>query len=74
MGISNIEKSRKRLFALLCIGFSLPAVLGFIIIDLIEGDTLEAIINIIVGIVFVAGFIVIKKSVVDLMIYRLLLI
>ena len=73
MQISNIEKSRKRLFALLCIGFSIPAVIGFIIVDLIEGDIIENVINIIIGIIFVAGFIIIKKSIADVVGYRLLL-
>lgn len=71
MEISSIDKTRKRLFAFLCIAFSLPVILGFTVVDFIEGDILEALINILMGVVFVASFFSIKKWEADLLVYRL---
>lgn len=71
MEIINIEKTRKRLFAFLCIAFSLPVVLAFTIVDSIEGDTIEVVINILMGLILVAAFVGIKKWGADLLVYRL---
>lgn len=73
MEISNIEKTRKRHFAFLCIGLCLPIILGFTIVDFIEGDMVEFFINIVMGMVFVAGLIGIKKLGAEMLIYRLVL-
>ncbi|MDP3286111.1 MAG: hypothetical protein Q8M56_16910 [Desulfobacterales bacterium] len=70
MEITDIEKSRKRLFFYICISLSLPVIFGFTIIDFIEGDTLESLINILMAIIFTAGFFGIKKWDADLLVYR----
>lgn len=74
MEISDIEKTRKRLFAQLCVTFFLIAILGFTIVDFIEGDTLEEVIDIIAGMILIAGFIGLIKLDADLLIYRLMLV
>ena len=71
MDISSIEKTRKRRFAFLCIAFSLPIIFGFTVVDFIEDDTIEILINILMGAVFVAGLIGIKKFEADLLVLRL---
>lgn len=61
---------RKRQFAFSCIAFSVPITLVFVIVDLIEGDTLEVLIDSLMIFVLLAGFIVIRKYHADLKIYR----
>jgi len=71
--ISAIEKLRKRHFAFLCVGFCLPVLIGFTIVDLFEGDGIEALINVFMAIVLVFGFIAITRWEADLLVYRLTL-
>jgi len=71
MDISSIEKTRKRLFGMLCISFSFPIILIFTIVDIFEGDTLETAIDILLIVFFVFCFLGIKKWKADLQIYRL---
>lgn len=70
MAITRIDKKRKRQFAYLCIAFSLPIIFGFTIVDFIEGDALETVINIVMVVVFIAGFLGIWKLDADLLVYR----
>lgn len=71
MDIDQIEKTRKRWFAYLCAAFALPLVVGFTIVDLVEGDTLEALLNLLTGIIIFGCFLGIQRFDDDLLIYRL---
>jgi len=73
MGKPDLEKDRKRQFAFLCLGFCVPLLLGFTIVDVYEGDLVEAIINIVMAIILIACFLVIRKSDAEIIIYRLAL-
>lgn len=71
MDIDQAEKTRKRRFAYLCAAFTIPLVVGFTIIDIVEGDTLEALLNILTGIILFACILGIQRLNVDLLLYRL---
>lgn len=71
MDIDQIEKARKRLFAYICLALALPVILGFTIVDLIEGDVDETLINLIMAAVFVAMALVIRRWNADRWAYRL---
>jgi hypothetical protein len=73
MEFEDLEKSRKRIFAYLFIAISLPLMTGFAIVDYFEGDKIEMLMDILSGLVFVAGFIGIKKFNSDMTVYRLAL-
>lgn len=70
---ADIERTTKRRFAYLCVAISLPVLIGFTAVDLLEGDTLEAIAEIVAVLVFIAGFIGIRAYSADLLVYRLCL-
>lgn len=70
MEIVSVDKKRKQRFAFFCIGFSLPVIIGFTVVDFIEGDTIETLINILMGMVLLAGFFALKKSEIHLPLYR----
>lgn len=71
METANIDKKRKERFAILCIGFSLPVIVGFTIVDLSEGDVTEVLINILMFMVLVAGLVGLRKTEAHRAIYRL---
>ncbi len=71
MEIASIEKKRKQHFAFLCIALSSPAILGFTIVDFIEGETMEFIIDISICLVFAFALVALKKRSAHLPIYRL---
>lgn len=73
MEIARVDRTRKQRFAFFCIGFSFPVIIGFTIVDFMEGDTIEALINILMGMVLLSGFYALKKRSIHLPIYRLAL-
>ena len=73
MEISSIENTRKRQFALLGITYALPLTLGFLIVDILEGDWVEVFINILSAVVLCAGLFGITKMRADLRVYRSIL-
>ena len=70
LDVAAIEKDRKRRFAYICIGLSLPVIVGFTVVDFIEGDLLEAVINILMALIFIVGLVAIKKYSADQWVYR----
>ncbi|MBN1850868.1 MAG: hypothetical protein JW932_20050 [Deltaproteobacteria bacterium] len=73
MDIVDADKLRKQRFAYFCIAFSLLITIGFTIVDFIEGDTIEALINILMGMVLIGGFYALKTIDKHLPLYRLTL-
>ncbi len=69
--IDIIERSRKRHFAYFCIAICLPIVGTFLIVDIIEGQSLEILSNILMLVVLSLGFIFIKELEADLLVYRI---
>ncbi|MBN1626738.1 MAG: hypothetical protein JW944_09465, partial [Deltaproteobacteria bacterium] len=65
-----LNKTRKRLFAYLCIVLALSMNLTFSIVDFIEGDRLEMLIDILICLILIAGFIGINKFNADILVYR----
>jgi len=73
METETLNKTRKRLFAYLCIILTVSVNLTFSIVDYIEGDKLEMLLDILICLIFIAGFIGIKKFNADMLVYRLVL-
>ena len=70
MDLLEIEKSRKRFFAYLCILISTPLVLCFTVIDYFEGDTLEMLLDLIICVIFLGVLAALKKIQRDAEIYN----
>ncbi len=66
----GIERATKRRFAYLCAAVSLAVVIGFTAVDLLEGDTAEAVANIAAGLVLGAGVVGVAVYGADLLVYR----
>ncbi len=73
MEISSIEDQRKRQFALLSIAYALPLTLGFLIVDILEGDVVEIYLNIVSAMVLCVALIGITRMKADLPVYRSIL-
>lgn len=71
MDIDQAEKTRKRRFAYLCAASTIPIVVGFTIVDIVEGDTLEALLNVLTETILFACILGIQRLNVDLLVYRL---
>lgn len=71
MDIISIDRKRRHLFFYLCLAFGLPAIIGFFITDYFEGDTIELIVDGIIGIILVAALLGIRFYRADLLVYRL---
>ena len=61
MDVAAIERDRKRRFAYICACLSLPVILGFTVVDIIEGDLVEILINILMAVIFIVGIVAIKR-------------
>ena len=61
MEIEQVDRIRKARFASFCIGFCLPIIIGFTVVDFFEGDTIEALINLLMISILVIGFVSLKK-------------
>ena len=70
MDLVEIEKTRKRFFAYLCFGLTVPILSVFLIVDFLEGDWAEILLNIITILIFFTCVFVLKKWKVDIWVYR----
>ena len=66
----DLEKTRKRLFVYTCFAFTLPVLIAFTILDWVEGDVIEAELNVLTAVVFVVSLFAIRRLNADRMIYR----
>lgn len=73
MEIAGIDENRKRHFAFFCFGLFLPIIGVFAVIDIIEKDTLEAILDIVAASVLLCGLWMLRKNEMDPMRYRVML-
>lgn len=74
MKISDIDTIRKRQFAYYCVAFSLPIIAAFLTIDIIEGELLEILADILLLLVLLFGYAGIRRYKADMKIYRATLI
>jgi hypothetical protein len=70
MNISDIDSIRKRQFAYYCVALALPIALGFLVYDIFNGAFLEAMLNSLLFLGLLAGYIGIRKFNVDMLTYR----
>ena len=70
MDLVEIEKTRKRFFAYLCFGLTVPILSVFLIVDFLEGDWAEILLNVITILIFFTCVYVLKKWKVDIWVYR----
>jgi len=55
--VAEVERSTERWFAYACVTMALPVVVAFTAIDLSEGDTAEASVDVAMAVVLTAGFV-----------------
>ncbi len=72
MLIEGIERTRKRIFTFSVISMALPVITAFAVVDIIEGDRIEALVDILIGIFIVAAYFGIRKFEADIYVYRIL--
>ena len=73
MEIVNEGSQRKKHACYFCIGFALPVVFIFTFIDILEGDTIETLLNILVAVVLLGCLYILRRAKNHLPIYRLIL-
>jgi hypothetical protein len=71
MDIARTDKQRRHLFFYLCMAFGIPVIIGFLITDYFEGDTIELIVDGFTGSILVAALLGIRIYGADLLVYRL---
>lgn len=71
MDITRTDKRRRHLFFYMCMAVGIPVIIGFLITDYWEGDTIEFILDGFTGSILVAAIIGIRVYGADLIVYRL---